>query len=88
MIKILEFIRNDHIQAATASGICIIALALYFKRVLQIEVPHLENAIPGLVFTVYEAVKAKSADDFWSHALPWSLLMFLATGFIMLRHVI
>jgi hypothetical protein len=87
MNKILEFIRNDHIKAATASGICIIALALYFKKVAHIDVPYLENAAPGFIFTIYESVKAKSDDDFWEHALPWSLLMFLATGFIMLRHL-
>ncbi len=88
MNKIIEIIRNDHIQAATASGICIIALALFFKKVLHVEVPHFEAVVPGLIFTIYEGVKAKTDDDFWEHALPWSLLMFLATAFVMYRYMI
>ena len=37
MSKILEFIRNDHVQTTTVSGSCIIILALAFKYVLHQE---------------------------------------------------
>ena len=88
MGKLKEFIRNDHIQAAFVSGLCIIILALFFKKVMHEQVPYLENAVPGFVFTLYEGMREKIKRPFWKRALPWNLLMLLTTVVIMLRHLL
>ncbi|MFH1686553.1 MAG: hypothetical protein ABIE70_03420 [bacterium] len=86
MRKILEFFKNDHIQGSTVSGLSIIALALYFKKVAHIEIPYLENAIPGFIFTIYEAVREKYKGSAWAQVWIWNLLMLAATAAIDLKH--
>ena len=88
MKKIKEFFRNDHIQAALVTGFCIILLAVAFKKYLHLEISNLESAVPGLVFTGYELVRAKKVKGFWGKPRGWYLLMILATVLIILRHVL
>ena len=88
MGKIVDFIRNDHIQAATVSGLCIIILAYVFKRVLHQESTHLESALPGLVFTAYEAARAKAKARIVTRPLLWNMAMLLVTGLVILRRML
>ena len=83
----VELVKNDHIQAATVTGICIIALAYVFKRVLHIEISNLENSLPGFVFTLYEAVRIKATHPLLRRPLLWNLAALLVTALIILRRV-
>lgn len=86
--KVIELAKNDHIQASTVSGICIIILAYSFKRVLHVEGTNLEAAIPGLVFTIYEGVRAKATRRILSRPLLWNIAMLLVTGLVIMRRAL
>ncbi|MFC1475427.1 hypothetical protein ACFLQW_00310 [Candidatus Zixiibacteriota bacterium] len=90
MNALIKLIKNDHIKLATGSGLCIIILALFFKKGLHIPVPHLESSLPGFVFCVYEALKQKKklTNRFWLKPWFWNSLMFLVTGLIILRRLL
>lgn len=87
--KVVAFLKNDLIQLATVGGMCIIILALFFKKVLHIPVPPLESSLPGFFFIFYEAVrrKQKSTGRFWARLWFWNTLMLVATGLIILRRL-
>ena len=82
MKKVLEFLRNDHIQVAAVSALCIIILALFFKRLLQEEVPFLQAAVPGFLYMLWESTHQKIPGRFWSKPLPWNLGILLVTALI------
>jgi len=88
MSKLGELLRNDHIRAASVSGSSIIILAVFFKKIMHTEVPKLEAAVPALVYTLYEVIKNKTTNRFWSQLWPWNVLMLLSTGLIMLKYLI
>lgn len=88
MRKVLDILKNDHIQAATVSGLCIIILAYVFKRVLHIESTHLEAGLPGLIFTFYEAARVKATKRILSRPFLWNIAMLLVTGLVILRRAL
>jgi len=88
MRTLVELLKNEHIQAASVSGLCIIILAVASKKILHVEMSHLESSIPGLVFTAWEVVRLKTTSRFWSRGLTWYLLMLLVTALIILRRVL
>jgi hypothetical protein len=88
MKKIVNFFKNEHVQASLVSGSCILLLAIAFKKYLHLEIHPFENAIPGLVFTGYELVRAKKYKGFWTTPKFWFGLMIGSTIIIILRHVI
>ena len=70
------------------SGLCIIILALYFKKIEHIQPPLLESALPGFVFTIWEAVQAKHKDSFWSRPRIWGPAILLTAALVILRRVL
>ena len=88
MSKIIDFVRNDHVQTSFVSGLCIIILALAFKYLLHQKSAYLEAALPGLVFCGYEAAKAKAKSRMWTRPLLWNTAMLLVTGLVILRWVL
>lgn len=90
MNALLEFIKNDQIQLATASGACIIILAVFFKKIMHIPVPFLEASLPGFMFCIYEATRKKGASTgrIWSKPWLYAALMFLVTGLVIFRRLL
>ena len=89
MRKIIEFFKNDRIQISLGTGISILALAIFFKKVLHIEVPPIENALPALVYVGYELVNSKKLDShqFWSRPWFWNTLMVITVTLIVVRRL-
>jgi len=89
MGKIRDFFVNDHIQISLGTGISIIALALFYKKVMGIDVPYLENALPGFVFLTWEGLRGKDKLTKWPWSRPWvwNLLAFAVMGLIMARRL-
>ncbi|MEW6411895.1 MAG: hypothetical protein AB1483_05410 [Candidatus Zixiibacteriota bacterium] len=85
--KLVDFITNDHIQTATVSGLCIIALAFVFKRVLHVEGTNFESALPGFVFTAFAVAKVKSKKPILTRPLLWNIIAIAVTGLVILRRV-
>ncbi|UCE25413.1 MAG: hypothetical protein JSU74_05035 [Candidatus Zixiibacteriota bacterium] len=88
MRKVIELLKNDHVQASIVSGACIIILAIVFKKILHQKITVLEDAVPGYIFTVYEAVRAKAKKRIITRPLLWNIAMVVGTGLVILRHVI
>ena len=89
MKAIVGFFKNDHIQIAIGTGVNIIILALFFKRVLHVPVPLLESSLPAFVLFFYEFIreKGKGKKQFWSKPWFWIVMMFLVTGLVILRRL-
>lgn len=89
MSKIIEFLKIDRIQISIGTGISILALAIFFKKVLHIQVPPIENALPALIYVGYELVISKKPDvsRFWTRPWFWNLIMLLVVAGIMLRRL-
>ncbi len=89
MGRIKELVYSEHNQIALGTGVCIIILALFYKRILHIEVPYLENSLPGFVFLTWEGLHgAKKLTKWpWSRTWIWNLLAFAVVGVIMARRL-
>jgi predicted histidine transporter YuiF (NhaC family) len=58
MQKLKELIKSPHIQIALATGVSIIVLAYFSKKILPEPIGYLPLAIPPFIATIYEAVVA------------------------------
>jgi hypothetical protein len=85
---LIKIIRNPHIQVALVTGLCIITLAVVFKRILHLELSNLESGLPALVFFIFEAGHKKFAGKFWGRPLFWNLLLIALTGSIIILRII
>lgn len=59
MSKIKALVRSPHIQIAVATGICIIVIAYFGKKIFTEPVGNLTNAIPGFIMLLYELLYSK-----------------------------
>jgi hypothetical protein len=88
MKKLLEFIKNEHIQLACVSGACIIILAVFFKKFMHEPVPSMAAAVPALIFAFAEGVIVKVKKGLWSRVWTWNSLALLATAIIIVKRLI
>ena len=88
MSKIIELLKSPHIQIALATGISIIGLAYFSKRILPEPIGYLSLAIPPFIATVYEAVINKYKDSWFCTTWYWVVAIFLATALVIGFHAI
>lgn len=77
---IVEILKNDHIRGASVSGLCTIILALFFKKIMHMEVPyngvhasHLLSLAAVLVNTpTVTFLHNMSINDRWTVHPQWS----------------
>ena len=79
MKKIIEFISHPLNQIALATGLSIIALAFFSKRVLPEPLSYLELALPPFLATVFEAVTKKKKAAWFSRPLFGILAILFST---------
>jgi predicted histidine transporter YuiF (NhaC family) len=88
MKKILELLKSPHIQIALATGLSIIVLAYFSKKILPEPIGYLPLAIPPFIATIYEAVVAKhknkkiAATWYWVAAILGSTLLIILLNII------
>lgn len=82
MSKVKEFFESPHIQIALATGISIIVLAYFSKRVFTEPIGYLPLAIPPFVATIYEAVLGKYAGSKICTTWYWIVAIFAATALV------
>ena len=77
---------HPRIQLALASGVSIVVLAWFSKRVLPEPLGNLELAAPPFLAAVFEAATTKVKARWYGR--PWCgiLLVLLATGAVIGRH--
>ena len=84
MKKLKELIKSPHIQIALATGISIIVLAYFSKRVRSEPIGYLPAAIPPFIAVVYEGVLNKHKDKKIATTWYWVAAIFIATAAIII----
>jgi predicted histidine transporter YuiF (NhaC family) len=82
MSKLKELLKSSHIQIALATGISIIVLAYFSKRVLPRPIGYLPTALPPFLMVVYEAVLDRYKDRKICTAWYWVVALFVATALV------
>ncbi|MBL1214985.1 MAG: hypothetical protein HND52_16605 [Ignavibacteriae bacterium] len=80
--KIKEFLKSPHIQIALATGISIIVMAYFSKRVLPKPIGYLPTAIPPFLMVIYEGIRQKYEDKKISKVKYWIAAIFLSSAII------
>ena len=88
MGKINEFFKSPHIQIALATGVSIVVMAYFSKRVLSEPIGYLPMAIPPFIALVYENVLNKFKKKKVATAWYWIIAIFVATALIILLYTI
>ena len=86
MSKFKEIIKSPHVQIALATGISIIVMAYFSKRILPKPIGYVPTAIPPFLMVVYEALleryKKKKICTTWY----WIVAIFSTTAVIIILH--
>lgn len=80
MSKIIQLIKSPHIQIALTTGICIIILAYFSKRILPKPIGYLPSAIPPFLMVIYEVVKGKHKEQKITKVWYWIAAIFSTTA--------
>ena len=73
MSKLKDLLKSPHIQIALATGVSIIVMAYFSKRILSKPIGYLPAAIPPFLAVVYECILSKYKKNaktwFWVAAI-------------------
>lgn len=78
MQKLKDLIRSPHIQIALTTGICIVVMAYFSKKILPEPIGYLPSAIPPFIAVVFEGVLSKHKNkkiaktSYWVAAILFS----------------
>jgi len=82
MQKLKELLKSPHIQIALATGVSIIVLAYFSKKILPEPIGYLPLAIPPFIATIYEAVAAKHKNKKITTTWYWVVAILVATALV------
>jgi len=86
MNKLKNFLKSPHIQIALATGLSIIVMAYFSKRVLPEPIGYLPMTIPPFIALIYENVLNKNKKKKVATALYWVIAIFAVTALIIILH--
>jgi predicted histidine transporter YuiF (NhaC family) len=86
MSKIKDFLKSPHIQIALVTGICIIALAYFSKRILPRPIGYLPAAIPPFLMAIYEGFVGRHKNKKITSTWYWIVAIILSTAVIIMLH--
>jgi len=84
MSKIKDFFKNSHIQISLVTGISILVLAYFSKRILPEPLSYLELAAPPFIATIYESLLKKHKDKKFMQTWIWVLAILVATALVII----
>ena len=84
MLKVKQFFQSPHIQIALATGICIIILSVFSKRILPNPIGYLPSAIPPFIMVIFEIVQGKLKEKNKLKVWYWVTAIFSATAIVIL----
>ena len=84
MSKIKDFFKNPHIQISIATGISIIALAYFSKRILSQPLSYLELAASPFIATIFESLLAKHKNKKFMQTWIWVVAIYIATTLVII----
>lgn len=82
MKKFKYLLKSPHIQIALATGVSIIVIAYFSKRILPKPIGYLPLAIPPFIASIYEFVAKKYKDKKISTTWYWVTTILCATVLI------
>ena len=82
MSKAKDFIKNHHIQISMATGISIIVLAYFSKKILPEPLSYLELAAPPFIATIYESMLTKNKDKKYMQTWIWVVAILTGTALV------
>jgi hypothetical protein len=88
MSKLTELLESHQIQLALATGISIIALAYFSKRVLSGPIPYLYQAVPAFIAVVAEGVIAEYKNSRFATTWYWVVTILLSTVLVIALHIL
>ncbi len=88
MSKFNELIKSPHIQIALATGVSIIVLAYFSKKILPEPIGYLPLAIPPFIATIYEAVANKYKNKKITTTWYWVAAILLATVLVIVLYAV
>lgn len=77
--KLKEYVISPHIHLSLATGISIIMLAYFSKRVLPEPIPYLQLAIPPFFMTIWEGVQGNEKYARISNPVYWIAAILIST---------
>ena len=86
MSKINGFFRSPHIQIALATGICIIMLAIFSKKIFPEPIGYLSLAVPPFIATLFELFFEKHKDSKLLTPWYWVLAILISTVIVIYFH--
>jgi len=87
MNKVKNFLKSPHIQIALATGLSIVVMAYFSKRVLTEPIGYLPMAIPPFIALIYENVLNKHKKKKIATAWYWVIAILVATTLIIVLHL-
>lgn len=88
MSRLKELIKSPHIQVALATGISIVVMAYFSKRVLPKPIGYLPTAIPPFLMAVYEALLSRYKNHKLLTTWYWIVAILFTTALIIVLHAI
>ena len=88
MNKLKEFFKSPHIQIALATGVSIIVMAYFSKRVLSNPISYFQMAIPPFIALVYENVLNKHKKKKVATAWYWVTAIIASTVIIIFLNAV
>jgi len=86
MSNLKKLLKSPHIQIALASGISIIVMAYFSKRILPKQIGYLPTAIPPFLMAIYEAFLARHKNNRICTTWYWVAAIFISTALIIVLH--
>jgi branched-subunit amino acid transport protein len=86
MGKIKEFFKSPHIQIALATGVSIVVMTYFSKRVLSNPISYFQMAIPPFIALIYENVLNKNKKKKVATAWYWVIAILVTTALIIILH--
>lgn len=88
MSKLKELIKSPHIQIALSTGVCIVVMAYFSKRVLPKPIGYLPTAVPPFLMAVYEALLGRYKNRRITTTWYWVAAIFITTALIIVLYMI
>ena len=88
MSKLKELFWSPHVSIALATGISIIVLAYFSKKVLPEPIGYLPTAIPPFFMVIYESLYERYKNRKICTTWYWVVAIFLSTAIIIVLHMV
>ncbi len=88
MSKLKQFITSPHIQIALATGVSIIAMAYFSKRILPEPIGYLPTAMPPFLMVIYEALLNRHENSRICTPWYWVVAILGSTALIIVLYMV